>query len=503
MSATATSTPGDGSPDSRPTRRGPWARAGLIARAVQVRLRFVVVLAVAFLVVGRWDALRNRWDQFTRTLRGGSAATAAVSSDTEYFCPMDPGVVSDWPGKCGVCNMTLVRRKKGEATPLPSGVVARMQFSPYRLQLAGVRTAPVVYEPLARASVRAGTVLEATTKSARVIELDADEPDLDALAQGQTVELLAEDRGSRATLEAVITEVCVHESGRDRDRLTVRVDDTGRMLREGTPVAVRIRHPVAAQEPFRSLPAGVPPLRAGESRSVYTCPEHAEVLAAAPRRCPVDGRSVLEPQPLLANQRVAWWCPVHPKVAAEQPGQECRECGGMPLVPRVITYRPDGQVLTVPESAVVDTGTRTVVFVERMPGMFDGVEVQLGPRCGDAYPVVSGLEPGQRVVTAGAFLIDAETRLNPALASAYFGASRSDRPRQAPEVAPTLRALADAQKICPVTQKPLGSMGPPVAVTVAGRTVLVCCDGCVEPLKNAPDKYLPRLEGTKAPAARP
>ena len=39
------------------------------------------------------------------------------------------------------------------------------------------------------------------------------------------------------------------------------------------------------------------------------------------------------------------------------------------------------------------------------------------------YPVVKGGEAGMRVATAGSFLIDAETRLNPAAAGSYFGAS--------------------------------------------------------------------------------
>jgi hypothetical protein len=40
-------------------------------------------------------------------------------------------------------------------------------------------------------------------------------------------------------------------------------------------------------------------------------------------------------------------------------------------------------------------------------------------------------------------------------------------------------------------------------VTISGRTVLVCCDGCVETLRKAPEKYLDRLDGKQAPAARP
>ncbi len=79
--------------------------------------------------------------------------------------------------------------------------------------------------------------------------------------------------------------------------------------------------------------------------------------------------------------------------------------------------------MAVPSESVIDAGDKTVVFVESMPGMFDAVAVALGPRCGSYRAVIDGLEADQRVVSAGAFLIDAETRLNPSLAADYFGAS--------------------------------------------------------------------------------
>src|SRR5262249_37826832 len=149
------------------------------------------------------------------------------------------------------------------------------------------------------------------------------------------------------------------------------------------------------------------------------CLDHPPVvtIGGADGKCPVDGKNNLVSHRLLESQRVGWWCPMHPSVAAERPGLECTECRGMKLVPRILSYRPPGKVLAVPESAVGATGSRTVVYVERMPGMFDGVEVILGPRCADSYPVIAGLEPGELVATAGAFLIDAETRLNPSLAA--------------------------------------------------------------------------------------
>jgi hypothetical protein len=74
-----------------------------------------------------------------------------------------------------------------------------------------------------------------------------------------------------------------------------------------------------------------------------------------------------------------------------------------------IVVGDEDQVLSVPESAVVDRGRERLVYVETMPGLFDGVSVELGRRCGAYYPVVKGLKSGQRVASAGAFLIDAET----------------------------------------------------------------------------------------------
>ena len=81
------------------------------------------------------------------------------------------------------------------------------------------------------------------------------------------------------------------------------------------------------------------------------------------------------------------------------------------------------EVLVVPESAVINTGTRKVVYLEREPGVFDAIEVVLGPLDDGFYPVLEGLSPGDHVVTQGTFLVDAELRLSPGAAGSYFGAS--------------------------------------------------------------------------------
>ncbi len=62
------------------------------------------------------------------------------------------------------------------------------------------------------------------------------------------------------------------------------------------------------------------------------------------------------------------------------------------------------------------------------------------------------------------------------------------------ELSPEDRALAEKQKICPVSGEPLGSMGKPYKVTVEGQNVLLCCQGCEEEIKKDPQKYLAKIQ---------
>jgi membrane fusion protein, copper/silver efflux system len=72
-------------------------------------------------------------------------------------------------------------------------------------------------------------------------------------------------------------------------------------------------------------------------------------------------------------------------------------------------------VLTVPDNAVMDTGSRQAVFVDKGDGHFEPREVKIGTR-GDGYVEIrAGISEGERVVVAANFLIDAESNLNAAL----------------------------------------------------------------------------------------
>jgi hypothetical protein len=88
--------------------------------------------------------------------------------------------------------------------------------------------------------------------------------------------------------------------------------------------------------------------------------------------------------------------------------------------------------LTVPVDALLDTGLTKRVFVESGDGLFEPREVVTGWRANDRVQIVSGLQEGERVVSAGTFLVDSESRVQTA--------GRSDGTASAsPELRPIAR----------------------------------------------------------------
>ena len=77
-----------------------------------------------------------------------------------------------------------------------------------------------------------------------------------------------------------------------------------------------------------------------------------------------------------------------------------------------------GERLSVPESAVISTGTRDIAFVDRGEGYFEPRELTLGIRLPDRFEVLDGVAEGEHVLTSGNFLVDSESKLKAALAGA-------------------------------------------------------------------------------------
>lgn len=389
------------------------------------------------------------------------------------------------------------------------------------------------------ARVESGTTLfEVADLSLVWVEADLFEKDIPFLRVGQAVVVTVEASPNKE-FHGKVGLVHPHLEPMTRT-IAVRVELENREheLRPGNFANVRIKVPLSEVEPFKTLataaPLGTTAIRTDEPREYFACASHPGVMTDKQGECP-NCHKELESRPINEDQRLIWWCPMHPKVTADKSGAVCDDCSGMKLVPRLLLMAKPGDVLAVPERSVIDTGSKKIVYVEREPGLFDGMLVELGPRTGGFYPVVSGLEPGERVAAAGAFLIDAETRLNPAAAASYVGASGSSQSSKGAAVransaaaeknrgtrrstkakgkgaaaltaeelqnidqlSATDRAAALAQGICPITDAPLGSMGVPPKITVKGQTVFLCCAGCEPKVKRDPDKVLKKLAETK------
>jgi len=87
-----------------------------------------------------------------------------------------------------------------------------------------------------------------------------------------------------------------------------------------------------------------------------------------------------------------------------------------------VEFRTGGaRSLTVPQSAVLNSGLRQVVFVDRGDGYLEPRDVRTGRQFDGRVEIVSGLKPGERIVTSGNFLIDSESQLSAAAGSGGAG----------------------------------------------------------------------------------
>lgn len=120
--------------------------------------------------------------------------------------------------------------------------------------------------------------------------------------------------------------------------------------------------------------------------------------------------------PLGGSGNPGYYCPMHPEVTSSEPGV-CDKCGGMELV-----KKPYG-VLSISRSAVLDTGLRKIVYVQKDTDLFEAREIKTGFEAEGYVEVLEGLREGEVVASAGAFLIDAETQLGPGVGAQYYGAS--------------------------------------------------------------------------------
>ena len=99
------------------------------------------------------------------------------------------------------------------------------------------------------------------------------------------------------------------------------------------------------------------------------------------------------------------------RIAFDNPGDALKP----DMYGQVMLTTGGGRRLMVPRSAVLDSGDRQVVFLDRGDGNFEPRTVKVGQEVGDRIEILSGLTAGERIVISGNFLIDSESQLKAAM----------------------------------------------------------------------------------------
>jgi multidrug efflux pump subunit AcrA (membrane-fusion protein) len=374
---------------------------------------------------------------------------------TVWRSTMNPGEVSDRPGKDSM-GMDLV----AEEIPVDSGGsgsevsgLAKIRMNVQKRQLIGVRTAPVTKKAFERTLRAVGRVVadetrlrQVTTKIDGYVErlyanavgevvrkgqplLEIYSPELLASQNEYLVAIAARKRTEGSSIAAVAGygDELVVSSRRRLQLFDMSGEQIDRLERTGTPErVVTVYAPISGVITARNVAQGqkiasgmtlldvvdltrvwvLASVYEYELRFVQVGQAATMTLSYLPGKT-FDGKvsfiyPTVDPQTRTVQIRIEFPNPVFelkPDMFAD------------------VVLRADlGARLAVPDSAVLDTGIRSVAFVEKDDGVFEPRELKIGLRLENEYEVLEGISEGERVVVSGNFLIDSESKLKAALA---------------------------------------------------------------------------------------
>jgi membrane fusion protein, copper/silver efflux system len=434
------------------------------------------LLVAAALLVAAGLGIYLGWNQIRRIWMGkAQGANTAQAHGEAYYCPMHPDFKSDKPDNCPVCSMKLVKLEKpggaggkqamtgmpglevgsggaGQSAPTANTIF----IDPQRRQLIGVRSEPATVRPLVKEIRALGKVAYDETKvthihtkiSGYIEQVFVDyvgkvvksgdplftiySPDLVATQEEYLLALRARRQFAESSFAGVSSRAnSLLEAARSRLELwDITPAQINSIERDG-----KARRALTIYSPV----GGIVTERAAYHHGRFVNPE-------------MDLYTIVDLSTVWINGEVyEYELPlVKPGLNAEI---EFPYDGGKRTLRGKVVYvypyleektrtakirftftnpnfvlKPDmfvnvklkinlGNKLVVPEDAVLDTGTEQYVFVDKGNGYFEPRAVKHGPEAGGYYAVESGLEAGERVVTAANFILDSESRLKGAFAN--------------------------------------------------------------------------------------
>jgi Cu(I)/Ag(I) efflux system membrane fusion protein len=424
------------------------------------------ILVVLALVAAIWT-----WTAFVLGQHSHGAPTSGTAARTKYQCPMHPQIVSDEPGECPICHMTLVPIADGQvaatsatpaATPSTSAGTAaappgsvppgttpvRLAFD--RVQSIGVRTA-VAEERDGGGTLRVTATVAAPEQGAAEVH---------ARAAGFVERIGVRETGVKVGAGQELlglyspdvfqaeSELLAAKSFGDEGARSVAASRQRLELLGMSPRA--IDEVLASGRPMRVIsvtaPAGGYVSKKNVVLGSYVTAEMAlyeivdlsrvYVVADVFQRdissvhVGTEGRFTPSQQPeTVLTAKVDL---IYPQINAEARTTRVR----MQVKNDKLDLRPGqygsvdfaltpSKVIVIPRDAVVDTGRVVYVFVDEGGGQYTPRVVSLGKEREDGFEVLDGVAAGTRVVSSATFLIDSESRLQASLAQSGGSASPS------------------------------------------------------------------------------
>jgi Cu(I)/Ag(I) efflux system membrane fusion protein len=318
-----------------------------------------------------------------------------------WYCPMHPHYTSDRPGKCPICGMDLVKRieaslQNDSSKDAVEGYTT-ISVTAQKQQLIGVRTAVVTQESVIKTIRAAGRV--------------AYDPDLYKAEVNYVEDYIAYERLNRRLNTGSYT-----------------IQDAQRKLKEEE---LDLSHMGATDQTIAQLQLNKFPDHS--LLVVHQGGAHifAEVFAQDLGFIDVGQKATVE-VPDLHETLEGVVQSIDPIIDPTSQTTRVRISVDTDsdlhsnMFVNVSMSVELNEAIVVPREAVMDTGIRKIVFVQKDEGTFEPREIQTGWETDDGFEVKSGLKEGERIVNSGNFLLDSESRVQAGLQADTTGTAGGD-----------------------------------------------------------------------------